>query len=694
MTDAKVMDEMAPPSEASQETAEHQDTDMSAEERAPAAVEVPTQVPVSSQSGVSLSAVDEGLIEAAAAEDTLMEEAFADEVDGAFAADDEDDEEEDIPHLARISFDDDEDEHSGDFRESTELAEPAEDAEIPLELIDHDALWVVRRLRAKGYEAYLTGGCVRDLLLGRKPKDFDVATAAHPEQVKRVFRNCRLIGRRFRLAHIYFPTGKVIETATFRANPLDLQEDLPEDLLVERDNVFGTVEEDARRRDLTINGLFYDPLAGKVLDFVDGRQDLDARLIRTIGDPDIRFQEDPVRILRAIKFATRLDFEIETQTLVAMRAHVGDLARCAAPRLLEELHRLLSSGKATSAFRLCEQVGVLDVLVPELTQVLHAGLDLARYSYGPSGAVEAERILDGVSPLGAREDDEHTQPFADAVEAAEVDARAEPSGERDEVLHPIAGESEAWLPATEPMAIGESAQVEMANADADAGQIEPASPHDGAERTPRNDSGETEGVEEISEDVRISTTSLEDDLASEPSTAEPVLLTPEQRYARYTALLESLDAAHARDAELSSAVSFAALLLPGYETYHAAGGNAMAWLDDVTGAWAERIRLTRHDRETIRYLCRALAQLNPSLRRGAKARHLVGRPWFREALLLYTLSLHAAGESLEEVGRWKVVAAHYQKPFKQPKKGDRQERPRRMRRARRGGGEHRRGRRR
>jgi poly(A) polymerase len=242
------------------------------------------------------------------------------------------------------------------------------DAEIPLASIDEDALWVVKRLRAKGFEAYLTGGCVRDLLLGRQPKDFDVATAAHPNQVRAVFRNCRLVGRRFRLAHVFFQSGKVIETATFRANPTDTLEDLPEDLLVARDNVFGTVEEDARRRDLTINGLFYDPVAGKVLDFVNGRADLEARLIRTIGDPDIRFQEDPVRILRAIKFAARLGFAIEPTTLSAMERHTNSLLRCAHARLQEELLRLLASTYAHASFAMCDQVGVTRVLLPELLE--------------------------------------------------------------------------------------------------------------------------------------------------------------------------------------------------------------------------------------------------------------------------------------------------------------------------------------
>jgi len=246
--------------------------------------------------------------------------------------------------------------------------------EIPLASIDLNALWVVRRLRAKGFEAYLTGGCVRDLLLAKSPKDFDVATNAKPEEIKHVFRNCRLIGRRFLLAHIFFPGGKIIETATFRANPTDVAEDLPEDLLVTHDNVFGNIEEDARRRDLTINGLFYDPVSGKVLDFVGGRDDLKAGIVRTIGDPDIRFQEDPVRILRAIKFASRLKFNVEENTLSAMQKHAGEIARCAPARVQEELTRLLSSGHSEFAMQMCRQVGILDVLMPELAEVLKAEL--------------------------------------------------------------------------------------------------------------------------------------------------------------------------------------------------------------------------------------------------------------------------------------------------------------------------------
>lgn len=245
--------------------------------------------------------------------------------------------------------------------------------EIDPTLIDFNALWVVRRLRAKGYEAYLTGGCVRDLLLGRQPKDFDVATSAKPEEVKGVFRNCRLIGRRFLLAHVVFPGGKVIETATFRAKPnddLNYDEDSQEDLLVMRDNEYGSIEEDAFRRDLTINGLFYDPVAGKVIDYVGGKKDLKAGLIRTIGDPEIRLQEDPVRILRSIRFANRLGFKIEEKTLKSMESFCGDLLKCAPARLQEEIFRLLISGHAKKNFELALSIGALDTLMPELLEGL------------------------------------------------------------------------------------------------------------------------------------------------------------------------------------------------------------------------------------------------------------------------------------------------------------------------------------
>src|SRR6201985_1809321 len=189
---------------------------------------------------------------------------------------------------------------------------------------------VIAKLREAGHQAYLVGGCVRDLLLGRKPKDFDVATSATPPEIKALFRNCRIIGRRFRLAHIFFGQ-KIIETSTFRANPREVEVDDEgvldaetghgdNELYIRRDNVFGSAEEDARRRDFTINGLFYDLDHDKVIDYVEGLPDLERRTVRTIGDPDIRFREDPVRILRALQFAARLHFEIEPATYAAILA--------------------------------------------------------------------------------------------------------------------------------------------------------------------------------------------------------------------------------------------------------------------------------------------------------------------------------------------------------------------------------------
>jgi poly(A) polymerase len=229
-------------------------------------------------------------------------------------------------------------------------------------------LKVVRRLQRFGHSAYLVGGCVRDLLLKRAPKDFDVATSARPSEIRKLFRNCRLIGRRFRLAHLHF-RGKVIETATFRAM-LDEQRD--GDLLILSDNVFGTEEEDARRRDFTINALFYDPVQRVLIDYVGGLEDLVERTVRFIGPAGVRVREDPVRILRAIKFAARLGFSIEPGAWRAMVRYQQDLTKCARPRILEEIHRMLRGGGAEASFRLMWEAGVLSVLLPEVAGYLRS----------------------------------------------------------------------------------------------------------------------------------------------------------------------------------------------------------------------------------------------------------------------------------------------------------------------------------
>jgi poly(A) polymerase len=227
--------------------------------------------------------------------------------------------------------------------------------------IDPNVLKVLYRLIGAGHVAYLVGGGVRDLMMGRQPKDFDVATSAHPQQVRELFRNSRLIGRRFRLVHVFFGPQN-IEVATFRRR----SEEIPEsdDPLIRHDNTFGTAEEDAFRRDFTINALFYSPASFEVIDYVNGVADLEAGLIRTIGDPELRMREDPVRMIRAVRFAVKLGFEIEPTTYEAMQRHRGDLVKASAPRLVEETFRTLEIIGAERAFILMEQLGILELLLP------------------------------------------------------------------------------------------------------------------------------------------------------------------------------------------------------------------------------------------------------------------------------------------------------------------------------------------
>src|SRR5689334_14055187 len=235
---------------------------------------------------------------------------------------------------------------------------PRADHAISRRLIDPDALKVLYRLHQNNFIAYLVGGGVRDLLLGRQPKDFDIGTSAHPYQVKKLFRNCWIIGRRFRLAHVRFGT-KTIEVATFRrgippgtenepTEPADERERA--DMLIRHDNTFGTPEEDAFRRDFTINALFYDIATFSIIDYVGGLKDLDERLIRSIGEPGVRFLEDPVRMLRAVVFAARLDFRIDEPILDAIDVHRHEIARAAPARLMEEYFKILRSGFAEQSF--------------------------------------------------------------------------------------------------------------------------------------------------------------------------------------------------------------------------------------------------------------------------------------------------------------------------------------------------------
>jgi poly(A) polymerase len=296
--------------------------------------------------------------------------------------------------------------------------------------IDPDALKVLYRLRQFDHVAYLVGGSVRDLLLGRRPKDFDVGTSAHPYQVKKLFRNCWIIGRRFRLAHVRFGP-KVIEVATFRRQVEPGEEIVAEGVpvpshdgeggesepadsagshhLIHRDNTFGTPEEDAFRRDFTINALFYDIATFSVIDYVGGLEDLKAAVVRAIGDPEVRMREDPVRMMRAVALAARLDFTIDPPVLEAIRRHRRDLARSSPPRLLEEYYKILRAGSSEKTFRDLASLGLLEPISKELHHGAAdplwrslAGLDAYRRRFDAAPDTLTNAILLGtlLVPLG------------------------------------------------------------------------------------------------------------------------------------------------------------------------------------------------------------------------------------------------------------------------------------------------------
>jgi len=286
--------------------------------------------------------------------------------------------------------------------------------------VDPDALKVLYRLRQFDHVAYLVGGSVRDLLLGRRPKDFDIGTSAHPYQVKKLFRNCWVIGRRFRLAHVIFGP-KTIEVATFRRQVAPGEEVVGDgipapdphapggELLIHRDNTFGTPEEDAFRRDFTINALFYDIATFAIIDYVGGLTDLRERLVRAIGDPDVRFREDPVRMQRAVALAARLDFDIDPPTMDAIGRQRHEIAHAAPPRLMEEYYKILRSGAAEKTFRSLAALGLLEPISAELHQGADerlweslARLDAYRHRFDAIPTTLTNPILLGtlLGPLG------------------------------------------------------------------------------------------------------------------------------------------------------------------------------------------------------------------------------------------------------------------------------------------------------
>jgi poly(A) polymerase len=233
--------------------------------------------------------------------------------------------------------------------------------------IDPDALKIMYRLTRHGYKAFLVGGGVRDLLLNRKPKDFDIATDARPLRVKSLFRNCRIIGRRFKLAHIYFAGGKIIEVSTFRDSQPELDDGEERDgLLIKHDNVYGDERTDAVRRDLTMNALFYDSSSFSIIDYVGGMQDIKDRVTRVIGNPDIRFAEDPVRLMRIVRYAAKAGFGIEKECEKSILRNHELILKSSTMRVYEELKKDLCSGYSAKTLPLVCRYELLQHLLPEL----------------------------------------------------------------------------------------------------------------------------------------------------------------------------------------------------------------------------------------------------------------------------------------------------------------------------------------
>jgi poly(A) polymerase len=250
----------------------------------------------------------------------------------------------------------------------TPLIIPRSEHPISRKMIDEEALKVLYRLHRHGFSAYLVGGSVRDLLLGKVPKDFDVATNAHPQEINNLFRNSRIIGRRFRLVQVFFKGGKIIEVSTFRSRS-EFEEIETEEGNVIRTDSFGTPEDDAQRRDITINGLFYNIADFSIIDHVGGMADLGGRMIRTIGDPNERFQQDPVRMIRVIRHAARTGFSIEDATRQAIIEHRDEIRKCSPSRVRDEFIRDLREGVAQPSLHLMLQTDLLFSFFPDFLKV-------------------------------------------------------------------------------------------------------------------------------------------------------------------------------------------------------------------------------------------------------------------------------------------------------------------------------------
>lgn len=250
----------------------------------------------------------------------------------------------------------------------------ASDHDIDPTQLDPDSIHIINRLKEAGFLAFLVGGSVRDLLVKRCPKDFDISTSARPEQIKQLFgRSCILIGRRFRLAHIRYG-HKIFEVSTFRSGENE------SDLIIQ-DNVWGTPEQDVLRRDFTINGLYYDPSSHSVIDYVGGWDDIHKRILRTIGNPCNRFKQDPVRMIRLLKFKARFDFDVDSETECALNNCQHEIIKSSPARILEEILRMLESGSSSPFFQLMSDAGLLDLLFPCLNYFIKGNYGQEVYKY-------------------------------------------------------------------------------------------------------------------------------------------------------------------------------------------------------------------------------------------------------------------------------------------------------------------------
>jgi len=253
---------------------------------------------------------------------------------------------------------------------------------IRTSMIDPDAVKVIQRIQQFGCRAYIVGGSVRDLLLGRTPKDYDIVTNAHPQELKRMFANSRIIGKRFRIVHVVFRGNKIIEVSTARSLPSNRSEaKTKDDLFLKRDNQFGTFKDDAARRDFTINALIYDVVNEMIVDYTGGVEDITNRIVRVIGNPDISFPEDPVRMYRAVKFAALLDLDLDAATYRAIQKYRGLLTKAAPSRLHEEYNKIFRSGQAAPIFGSLLTSGLLETLMPAVV----AGENLTGAEYGQTG---------------------------------------------------------------------------------------------------------------------------------------------------------------------------------------------------------------------------------------------------------------------------------------------------------------------